>query len=202
MPWNLTGTIQFSTPYDSKVDITVVVTTVGYTATAIGFTLFTASFTRLTVGYKDTNIAPVTAIKLTAEMDYVRTQYRIASVVTLNSYHEVDNVAPLTLHGASPPPPGPFPPPPTFGPITGAVTLEKSTFSFTVSTGEYTADTLHYAFFAANGGILGSDEEHPTSSTVTWTAELRPSQQALAAYVQVVVESSDRGSSGVLTLKW
>lgn len=142
----LSGTVEFSAPSDSRVDITMVITTTGYTATDIGCKLLSANFTLLTIGLGSPPISTVTTIKPTAEMGCASTEYKVGSVYTVNEHQDLPGVAPLTLLFPSPPTPGPFPPPPSFGPITGTVSYKDGTFTFTMSTGKYVADTLHYAF--------------------------------------------------------
>ncbi|RMZ53058.1 hypothetical protein APUTEX25_001177 [Auxenochlorella protothecoides] len=179
--------VEFSAPSDSRVDITMVITTTGYTATDIGCKLLSANFTLLTIGLGSPPISTVTTIKPTAEMGCASTEYKVGSVYTVNEHQDLPGVAPLTLLFPSPPTPGPFPPPPSFGPITGTVSYKDGTFTFTMSTGNCP---------------LERGEERPTSSTTTWTKGLLPSEEAFVAYAQVVAESSARNSLLVLTLKW
>lgn len=87
----------------------MVITTTGYTATDIECNLLSANFTLLTIGLGSPPIIAVTTIKLTAEMGYVSTEYKVGSVYTVNEHQDLTGVAPLTLLIPSPPPPGPFP---------------------------------------------------------------------------------------------
>ncbi|KFM24958.1 hypothetical protein F751_1837 [Auxenochlorella protothecoides] len=194
------GTVEF-TIVDSSVDVTFVVTAVGYIPSGIRCSLYSANFTLLTYGAVAAS-SMVTTINNNGEMDYVFLYYSIGSVLAFINREDLNDVAPLTLLNPPSPSSDPPPPPPSFGTITGSITYSTPRFTFTVSTGVSAADTLYYAFFSANGGLVESGSETPDSADYTWTSSLHPSQLPFVAYAQVVAESSTRGLSSALTLNW
>lgn len=180
-------------------DITCVVTTVGYVPNLIKWGLYTSALSYL-VGDSRVSTSAVTTIILKGQPQEIATKFSIGSASTFTP--ELKEVLPLTLLNPSTPPPGPSPPPPIFGAISGSVSKDGNDFSFKVNIVGFTPTGVNCAFLTADGVPLRVVGKAYESTPMTWTIMLESSEIALASYAQVVAYKLGGGTSDALTLNW
>lgn len=114
--------------------------------------------------------------------------------------NRVNKLVPLTLLNPSPPPSGPSPPTPVFGPISGTVTKNGLALSFSLDSEGLSPDGVYDAVFSAAGGLFTSYHNAYRITPMIWTTTLDATTHA--SYAEAVAIKSWIGASDALPLNW
>lgn len=143
----------------------------------------------------------VTTIKGDPQSETLMSAYALGAAYTFLTLEDIKEIMRLTLINPIPPPPVSFsPPPPELGSITGSVTLASNVFSFSITFGDLTPDSIRYAFFTADGALASYGSQKYNGKTTTYTTTLKAAMLSLVSYAQVVALNSTGASTNVLTL--